>query len=311
MELANSLALALLVLAIPVALLGFRRRRGAYTVPTATAFSDGRPSFRMRAASALPALRVAAVMLLVVGIARPREGDAATLIPAEGIDIALSLDLSSSMLAAFGRGTNRLEATREVVREFIRQRENDRIGLVVFQEEALPISPPTLDHRALDALVAEMKTGILPDGTGIGVGLAAALNMLQNSNSASRVVILLTDGEHNARSISPEDATELAVALRVRVYTVAVVDSRQRLQGIDADLLQHIADRTGGRFFAADSPATLSDVYEEIGKIETTQVGHERYTSYTEFGPWLIGAAALVLLAELGLRASWLRRLPE
>ena len=161
--------------------------------------------------------------MLVIAVAGPREGDADAIVPGEGVDIALALDISTSMDQQFTAGQSRLEATREVVREFIKSRKDDRVGLVVFQEDALALSPPSLDYRALDKMVAGLESGLLRDGTGIGVGLAQALNMLQDSTAASRIVILLTDGEHNADSISPEKAAELAVSLKIRVYTIGVV----------------------------------------------------------------------------------------
>ncbi len=228
MEFALPAALAFALLALPVAWLARRRARG-YSVPSVSPVAGIQPTWRLRAARALPVLRVLAVVALAVAVAGPRKGNATAVIPGEGIDIALSLDISSSMEQRFGNST-RLEVTKDVIREFIKQRENDRIGLVVFQKDALSLSPPSLDYDALDRMVADVESGLLPDGTGIGVGLANALNMLQDSTAASRVVILLTDGEHNADSISPEEAAQLAVALKIRVYTIGVVSGGRPLQ---------------------------------------------------------------------------------
>ncbi|MGI8925588.1 MAG: VWA domain-containing protein [Tepidiformaceae bacterium] len=314
MEFADPYALALLALTLPVAAALWWRRRGGYVVSSGAAFANATPALRLRLARLLPVLRLAAIALLAVAIARPRIGDANAVVPAEGIDIALSLDISSSMATSrFGRAdTDRLTATKKVIRDFIAGRENDRIGFVVFQDDALALAPPTLDYAALDTIVAQTQTGILPDGTGIGVGLASALNMLRDSNAASRVVILLTDGEHNATSISPEEAADLALALRIRVYTIGVIGegSFLRQSGVDEKLLQHIADETGGRYFSASNPQALADVYDEIGKLETSRVGREHFASYTEVAPWFAGAAALLLLLELVLRGTWLRRTP-
>jgi Ca-activated chloride channel family protein len=311
MDLAYPLALGLVLLALPVGWLARRKARG-FTLPSAGAILGMRPSFRLRAARALPVLRVLAVVALAIAIAGPRRGDARTLIPGEGIDIALSLDISSSMNQRFGLGATWLEVTKQVITEFIAARENDRIGLVVFQRDALALAPPTLDYAALERMVEELESGLLPDGTGIGVGLAAALTMLQESTAASRVVILLTDGQHNATSISPEEAAQLAVALRIRVYTIGVVsdDAFSRSREIDEALLQAIADRTNGRYFVATNLEELSDVYTEIGSLERSRVGREVFDQYTELAPWFAGGAAALLLLDLVLRATVLRRAP-
>lgn len=310
MELAYPFALALALLALPVAWLARRRARG-YSLPSAGPLLATSPTVRLRAARALPALRVLAVVALAIAIAGPRRGDASTIIPGEGIDIALALDISSSMDQRFGEST-RLETTKEVIQGFIGGRENDRIGIVVFQKDALPLSPPSLDYEALERMVGDLESGLLPDGTGIGVGLASALTMLQDSTAASRVVILLTDGQHNAQSIAPEEAAQLAVALRIRVYTIGVVsqDPFNRSREIDEELLEEIADRTNGRYFVAANPEELTEVYDEIGSLERSRVGRESFDQFTELAPWFAGAAAGLVLLDLILRATWLRRAP-
>lgn len=310
MEFAYPLALALAFLALPVAWLARRKARG-YALPSVGPLLGARPTFRLRAARALPALRVLAVVALAVAIAGPRQGDASTIIPGEGIDIALALDISSSMDQRFGEST-RLEVTKDVVQGFIEGRENDRIGLVVFQKDALPLSPPSLDYEALERMVGDLESGLLPDGTGIGVGLASALTMLQDSTAASRVVILLTDGQHNAQSIAPEEAAQLAVALRIRVYTIGVVseDPFDRSREIDEELLEEIAERTDGRYFVAANPEELTEVYDEIGSLERSRVGRESFDQFTELAPWFAGGAAALVLLDLVLRATWLRRAP-
>ncbi|MGE5595617.1 MAG: VWA domain-containing protein [Hyphomicrobiales bacterium] len=312
MEFADPFAILLALLALPLLWLGLRRGGGGYAVPSAAGLGDVPPTLRMRLLGALPILRVLAVVLLAIAIARPRVGDANATVPAQGIDIALALDVSSSMETGdFGPGKTRLDATKEVIRDFIKGRENDRIGLVVFQKDALPLSPPTLDYDALDRVVADVKSGILPDGTGIGVGLATALNMLRDSTAASRIVILLTDGQHNTQSISPEEAAGLAKALRIKVYTIAVVSPGGPTAGeIDEDRLRAIAEDTGGRYFLADNQAALVNVYDEIGKLETSAVGRERFERFTELAPWFLLGAATLLGLDLALRGTWLRRLP-
>lgn len=312
MEFANTPLLLLALLAIPVALLlWYRRRERAFALPTVSTFDAFQPTLRQRALVVLPVLRLVAVLLLVTALARPRIGEADAVAPAEGVDIALSLDLSSSMDIAFDRnGQSRLQVTKEVVREFIRGRENDRIGLVVFRDDAFALAPPSLDYEALDTIVRDLDAGFLPDGTGIGVGLASALTMLQDSNAASRIVILLTDGEHNAESIRPEAAADLAAALKIRVYTIGVVADSSAVKGIDERLLRHIADTTGGRYFVADTAEDLAVIYDEIGKLETSRVGGEEFERFREYAPWFLAGAAALVLLELMLRATWLRRPP-
>ena len=312
MEFADRPLLLLVLFAIPAALLlWYRRRERAFAVPTVSTFDALSPTLRQRALVVLPVLRVMAIVLVVIGLARPRIGEADAVVPAEGVDIALSLDLSSSMDIAFDRGgQSRLQVTKSVVREFIKGRENDRIGLVVFRDDAFALAPPSLDYDALDTIIRDLDASFLPDGTGIGVGLASALTMLQDSNAASRIVILLTDGEHNADSIRPEAAAELAAALNIRVYTIGVVADSATGRGVDEQLLRHVADTTGGRYFVADTAEDLADVYDEIGKLETSRVGGEEFERFREFGPWFLVAAAALVLLELILRSTWLRRPP-
>lgn len=313
MDFANPYLLALSILAVPVLALALWRRRSAVAVPTATGLGAVPITFRLRAARALPFLRVAAIVLLAISLARPRVGQANAVVPAEGIDIALALDVSSSMTDEMpgAAGKSKLEVTKSVIRNFIDGRQNDRIGFVVFQKEALALSPPTLDYKALDSIVEQTDSGILPDGTAIGVGISSALNMLRDSNAASRIVILLTDGEHYASSISPEAAADLAAALKIRLYTIGVVDRGGiRDSGVDEERLKTIAETTGGKYYAADSPTALADVYQEIGQLETSRVGREHFERFTEYAPWFAGAAAAVVAVELLFSATWLRRMP-
>lgn len=311
MEFAAPAALALAALALPVFLLARTRSRVLVRVPSAAPLTGASRSLRLRLLPFLPILRALAIAVLAVAVAGPRVGDANAVVPSQGVDIALSVDISSSMNTSGFGGATRLEAAKKVIRDFIKGRESDRIGLVVFQRDALPLAPPSLDYKALDRIVAQLESGLLPDGTGIGVGLGSALNMLRDSTAASRIVILLTDGEHNADSILPEDAAQLAAALKIRVYTIGVVSTNAAGRPeIDEKLLQTIADHTGGKYFKANNPQALADVYSEIGKLETSRVGRERFERFTQLAPWFAGAAAVLLLADLTLRGTWLRRNP-
>lgn len=312
MEFATPFALLLVVLAVPIGFLA-RRKPTGYTVPSTGAVAALRPTLRLRAARLLPILRVLAVVALAIAVAGPRQGKADAVVPGEGIDIALALDISSSMDLPFAPGQTRLAATRDVVREFIKSRTDDRVGLVVFRDEALALSPPSLDYAALDTMVADLDSSLLPqDGTGIGIGLGTALNMLQDSVAASRVIVLLTDGEQNADSISPERAADLAASLKIRIYTIGIVPAlgQGTIRGIDDELLVSIADRTGGKYFEASNPEQLEGVYQEIGSLERSRIGRESFESFTEWAPAFAILAAGLITLELVLRGTILRRSP-
>lgn len=311
-ELAAPYALFLGLAALPLLLLAWRPRREGVAVATGSALMPLRPTWRVRLLKWLPALRIAAVVLLAIAAAGPRVGDANAIVPAEGIDMALSVDTSTSMTTSSLGDQNRLEVTKDVIREFIAGLENDRVGLVAFAETGLALSPPTLDYDALDQIIASLDSGFLPDGTAIGLGLAEALNMLRDSTAASRAVVLLTDGQHNEQSISPQEAAGLAEALNVKIYTIGIISpgSAGGSFGVDEELLEAISEQTGGRYFAADSPEALAEIYEEIGQLEKSGVGRERFERFTELVAWFVLPAALLLALDLVLRATWLRRHP-
>ncbi len=316
MHFADPWLLLLALVAIPLAIARWRRSAPAIAVPFALGLEAAPIGWRVRLRRLLPFLRIIAILLLVAGLARPRLGQAETLVPAEGVDIALSVDVSSSMaLSPFSTGRTRLDSVKDVIRDFIASRETDRVGLVVFQREALPLVPLTLDHEALDTIIADLGADLLPDGTGIGVGIASALSMLEDSSASSRIVILLTDGRHNVDSLSPAEAAEIAAALRIRVYTIGVVEEGDRPQGfspttIDAELLTFIAEHTGARYFEAATAEDLAEVYDEIASLETSRVGGETFPRHGELGLWLVAAGAVLLLGELTLGRTWLRRTP-
>ncbi len=310
LELATPALLGAAVLALPVLLAGrFGPPPPSIPLPGGGGLAAAPRSLRMRLLPFLPALRGLAILLLAIALAGPRVGDANARVKAEGIDIALSLDISSSMTVEFERGKTRLEATKEVIQRFIQGRENDRIGVVVFQRDALALSPPTLDYGALEELVGDIETGLTADGTGIGVGLGAAVNMLRDSTAASRIVILLTDGQHNAPSLTPDAAARIAKALNIKVYTIGVVSAPGSSE-VDEPLLTRIAEDTGAKYFVADTQASLQEVYEEIGRLEKSAVGRDRYEQFDYLLFWFLIPAVALLLADLVLRATWLRRNP-
>ena len=311
MEFAQPYALLLAALAIPLAVAIVLPRRRGLAVPSSAGVAKLRPTARVRLARLLPLTRAAGVGLIVVALAGPRIGDANAVVPAEGIDITFSLDISSSMSTSLIRvKQSRIEATKDVIQSFIDGRKDDRIGFVVFARDGLALSPPTLDYRALKEIVKETEPGLITDGTSIGVGLATALNTLRDSTAATRIVILLTDGQHNTPTIPPLDAARLAAALKIKVYTIGVVDdATAKVQNeVDEKLMKAIASETGGRYFAADSPQALAAVYDEIGTLETSGVGREHFERFTELAPWFAAPAALLIMLEIVLGATWLRR---
>lgn len=314
MEFAQPAALALIALAVPVLALGFglMGRRNALTVSGGRIFTAAPVTMRLRFARCLPILRALAIGLIAFGVAGPRLGDANAIVPAQGIDIVLSFDISSSMTSSnLGETRTRLEATKDVVTGFVLAREDDRVGLVVFRKDALLLSPATLDYEALAEMVKGVDDLTMEDGTGIGVGLATALNALKDSTAASRIVVLLTDGEHNAGSIRPDEAADLAESLKIRVYTIGVVTNvGGGSVGVDEKLLGSIAERTGGKYYSADNPERLADVYDEIAGLEKSGVGRDRYEEFTELAPWFVVPAALLLVLDLVLGATLLRRSP-
>jgi Ca-activated chloride channel family protein len=255
-------------------------------------------------------LRVLAAALLVVALAGPRSTSANGRVPAEGIDAVLALDISGSMTTPFGQGKTRIAAATAAAESFADQRKDDRIGLVVFESTAMAYSPPTLDHDALIRILKDLKNGLLPDGTSIGLGIAEATNMLKESTAASRVIILLTDGEDNTGPISPEGATELAKANGMRLYTIGIVDPKSPDE-VDKKRMTAIAESTGGRFYGASDPQALKQVYADIGKLETSRLGREHFEHFIQYGPWLALAAVGLVALELVLGSTWLRILPS
>ena len=268
-------------------------------------------------------LRLVAVALMVVALARPQSTEQLSKTTVEGIDIVLALDVSGTMLAADFE-PDRLTAAKDVAAKFIADRPNDRIGLVVFAGESYTQSPLTTDKAALQTLLSQVKFGVVEDGTAIGMGLATAVNRLRESEAKSKVVILLTDGVNNAGQVAPLTAAEIAAEYGVKVYTIGVgkrgyapypyydswgnVRYQQQKVEIDEQTLTDIAAKTGGEYFRATSKTTLREVYDRINNLEKTRIETDNYTRHNEhFAVWLLWALAL-LLVEFGVRRLWIER---
>ncbi|MCP4574201.1 MAG: VWA domain-containing protein [bacterium] len=281
---------------------------------------------RVRLAALLPLLHAVAVLLLVAAAAGPRIAHRSEEIEGEGIDIVLALDISGSMRSLDFHPQDRLESAKEVIRGFIDGRPHDRIGLVVFAARAFTQCPLTLDQQVLKGFLDEIQVGLIDDGTAIGLGLATAVARLRHSQSPSKTVILLTDGENNVPTLEPTTAAELARTLDVRVYTVAIgregmvpypVDdpifgrrTRQVEAKIDLQLLRDIASLTGGSMFQATDPEALEAIFTTIDELETARYRTRVSTWYRELLAWFaVPALLLVALATL-LGSTWLRRIP-
>ncbi len=269
-------------------------------------------------------LRALAVGLLIVALARPQSYSSGQNITTEGIDIVMALDISGSMISEDLK-PNRVEAAKKVIDNFIDGRPNDRIGLVVFAREAFTQCPLTIDHTVLKNLLKDVEPGMVADGTAIGNGLADAVNRLKDSKAKSKVIILLTDGMNNAGEIDPLTAAEIAKTFGIRVYTIGVGTEGQapypvqtpfgiRYQmmpvQIDEGLLQKIADVTGGQYFRATDNRTLKNIYHRIDQLEKSKIEVTSYRNAAElFYGWL-GAAMALLLLEMILSKTVLRKIP-
>lgn len=318
-----------LLLLLPILGFWFYYRRSTY-YPVARMSSvspvHGLVSWRGRLRPLLLVLRILAFIALVIALARPREALKDEKIKADGIDIVLVMDLSSSMLAR-DFTPDRLEVSKEVAARFIDRRPYDRIGLVAFAGEAYTQCPLTTDHEVLKNFLAGLQCGVLEDGTAIGMGLAAAVNRLEQSDAKSKVVILLTDGVNNAGYIKPNTAAQMAKVLEIKAYTIGVgttgeaptpvsrqSDGRYRFGlarvEIDETLLRDIAEMTGGKYFRATSAEGLEQIYMEIDQLEKSEIEVTTVLNYKEeFHRFALLALVLIML-ELLLRYTVLRAIP-
>ena len=272
-------------------------------------------------------LRLLAVTLFIIALARPQSSSKEEKISTEGVDIVLALDVSSSMLAEDFKPNNRLQAAKIVAEEFIKGRINDRIGMVVFAGESFTQCPLTLDYGVLLTLLKEVKIADQSwDGTAIGMGIANAVNRLRDSKAKSKIIILLTDGVNNKGQIDPITAARIAQALKIKIYTIGAgtegtamypvddpVFGRRYVPmevKIDEKVLKEIARITGGKYFRATNTQKLREIYKEIGNMEKTKIEVKEYTRYTELFVYFLFAGLLLLLAEVVLRNTYFRTIP-
>ena len=306
----------------------FKRRRGKGgtlrfsdlgVVQEAARWSSARPRH------ILFIVKLAVLVCVILALARPQAGMKGAEVIAEGTDIVLALDLSTTMLAEDIR-PNRVEAIKAVAKEFVRSRKNDRIGLVVFAGEAYTQCPLTLDYSILLGFLDQIHVGMIEDGTAIGMGLATAVNRLRSSEAKSKTVVLLTDGQNNRGEIDPVTAAQASQALGIRVYAVGAGTHGTALYpvedpffgrryvpmrvDVDEDVLKRIADLTGGRYFRATDRKSLESTYREIDRMEKTEIKVREYTRYSERFVWFAAAALVLMLADIVLGNTRYRKIP-
>ena len=271
--------------------------------------------------------RLMVIILLIIGFARPQSGHKEEKIITEGIDIVLAMDVSSSMLAEdLARHKNRLDVTKEVATQFIKERSNDRIGMVVFAGKSFTQCPLTLDYGIVLNFLKQIHVHMIEDGTAIGMAIANCVNRLRASKAKSKVVILLTDGRNNKGELDPITAARIASALKVRIYTVGAGKRGQALYpiedpflgkryvpmkvDIDEEVLTKIADITGGKYYRATDKNSLEKIYHEIGELEKTKIEVKEFTRYKELFVNFLALAFGVLLLEIIWANTIFRKIP-
>lgn len=326
---------AFLVL-IPVGLAFFyfltrsKKDRGTLRFSTSLILKKSQASLRQKMIYLPQLLKFAAVALAVIALARPQKANSKVNRNVEGVDIMIALDVSDSMEIEDMEPHNRIEAAKSVIRNFIKGRTSDRIGLVIFAGESYTRVPLTLDYKVLLDSLGNVSTDNIKQGTAIGVGLANSVARLKDSTAKSRVLILMTDGENNSGTIDPNTAIDIAKGYGIRAYTIGIGrdgDTRMPVYATDAfgrkvktyqpihstvnmELLNTIAKETGGRSYRAIDTDALKQVFAEIDKLEKTKIEVSQYTKYTEtFMPWLTAAFVLYFL-QMFLSVTFLRRGP-
>jgi Ca-activated chloride channel family protein len=323
---AQPLFLYLLVI-VPVMVVFYLLKQQKVTasvrMPGLQSFAEAGTTFRLILRHILFALRIIAITLLIIVIARPQKTDKYQDVTTEGIDIVLTQDISGSMLSRDFK-PDRLEAAKNIATEFISGRPYDRIGLVVFSGVSFTQCPLTTDHAVLINLLREIQSGMIEDGTAIGMGLATAVNRIKDSQAKSKVIILLTDGVNNRGEIAPETAAEIAKTFGIRVYTIGVgtqgmapypVQTPFGIQyqdipvEIDEAILQKIAETTGGKYFRATDNDSLEKIYKEIDKLEKSKIDVKQLIRKEE--KYLLPAlvAFCLLMLELAARNTIFKNL--
>ncbi|MEI7731717.1 MAG: VWA domain-containing protein [Verrucomicrobiota bacterium] len=323
----------LLLLALPLLawLKGRQGRAVAFVYSSVDMVKPDHAASRASAGALLANLRWLVLGVLILALAQPRLTHTETSVSASGVDIVVAADLSGSMIAEDfeikGKRLSRIAMLKEVLSKFIAKRTSDRIGLVAFAARAYVASPLTLDHDFLQQNLSRLQQGtIQEDGTAIGSALMVSLNRLEDVKSKSRIVILMTDGQNNAGKVAPLTAADAAKALGIKVYTIGIGTRGQAPMpvrnifgqmgyqmvpvDIDEDTLKQIADRTGGQYYRADNAEKFRDIYQEIDRMEKTEINVKKVARHTELAHWFALGGLGLLLLELLLANTVLRRLP-
>lgn len=317
-----------LLLLVPLLIVWYfftrKKEAAVLTMPSVKGFETS-GSFLAKLKPLLSVLRLLAIALLFIALARPRNKSVTTKTKAnKGIDIVMAIDVSASMLARDLK-PNRLEALKVVATNFVNRRPNDRIGIVLYAGESFTQTPITSDKGIVKRTISEIKWGLLEGGTAIGMGLGSSVNRLKDSKAKSKVIILLTDGVNNSGNIDPRTATELAKELGIKVYTIGIgtngmadfpyakdprsgkLQFRKQQVEIDEELLKFIASETEGQYFRATNNTKLKEIYDEIDKLEKTKIEEFKYTNYQERFRFLVFIAGGLLLLEFLLRNTLFR----
>ncbi|MFA5143833.1 MAG: VWA domain-containing protein [Candidatus Omnitrophota bacterium] len=325
-------AVLLLILVVPIMVLILRGRRSdpAFSFPARRLVEGLKPTMRSRLKILPLFLRAFGLVLLILAFARPQSVLEGTKTVSEGVDIVLALDTSTSMLAEDftlrGARVNRFDLVRDVVKEFIQKRKDDRIGMVAFAARAYTVCPLTTDYAWLNENLDRVNIGMIEDGTAIGSAIASSCNRLRTSKTKSRIIILLTDGVSNAGTISPVMAAEAAKSLGIKIYTICVgrkglspypfrdVYGRKVYQNIpieiDEEVLKRIAAITGGKYYLASDSETLRRIYEDINRLERSRIEHFGYKEYSELFFYFLMPGLVFLLLEILLTNTVLMRVP-
>jgi Ca-activated chloride channel family protein len=324
---ANPYLLYLLLLIVPVIVwyvLNHKRTHASIQVSTIKGIGSNHLTYKHILRHVVFAFRVITIALIIMAIARPQSTLSWKNEESEGIDIILALDISSSMLARDFQ-PDRMEAAKDLAIQFISGRRNDRIGLVVFSGESFTQCPLTTDHSVLINLFRDIKSGMIEDGTAIGMGLATSVSRLKDSDAKSKVIILLTDGVNNQGAIAPATAAELAQTFGIRVYTIGVgtegmapypvntpfgIQLRNMPVEIDEETLQKIAQGTGGVYFRATDNNKLKQIYEQIDQLEKSKIEVKEFSQKDEEFLMFVLLAAFLLLSDMILRNTLLRQIP-
>ncbi|MDD5173534.1 MAG: VWA domain-containing protein [Candidatus Omnitrophota bacterium] len=321
-----------LLLLLPVVFIADRSRRSgsSFVFSSEDLVKDLKPTARVRLGKSLIILRITAIALMIIALARPQAILDSSKAISEGVDIVLVIDTSTSMLAEdFMLGAkriNRFDLVREVVKDFIRKRKDDRIGMVAFAARAYTVCPLTTDYAWLNENLDRVRVGMIEDATAVGSAIASSINRLKNSKTKSKVIILLTDGVNNAGNISPLVAAEAAKALKTKIYAIAVGTKglspypmkdyygrtvyRNIPIEIDEESLRKVAENTGGKYYLATDTEKLRNIYDEINRLEKSNIEHFGYREYSELFYYFLIPGMMLLIAGIFLSNTVFLKVP-